>query len=372
MITNAKIKKTDRPYSIGRMHPLIVDDSRIVIYKHGKLYSYGLKTDERSLICRMKMPAYKKLFSYIRIFERTLRLEPRCAAIVSDNSFILSYSGSIYCIDEKTNECKAEHTFREGMSNVLQFVSIRGIRGFEDSIVYGEYWQNKNREQVRIFERKDGSWRVVYSFPENTIKHIHGIVPDRRRDCVYILTGDEDKESGIWVARNGFQEVEPLLTGKQEYRACVGLADEKGLFFATDNPFETNYIRYAGLSENGRVTEISDVMEINGTCIYGTEWNGKLVLSTAVEQDYSIKRNRIASILSRKLGGGTKSAESVVYIGNIRDGFSELDRYKKDFWPMGLCALGTVLFPQEMNDDLLCLYPVAVKKYDGHSMILKG
>ena len=361
----------NRIISLGRKHPLFIDENRIVFYKHGSLYSLDIRTKESSLICRVKMPAYKRILSFIRIFERTLRLEPRCVAYISDNRFILSYSGSIYCVDEKTKQCTIEHTYRAGMSNVLQFVSICGIQGFDDTVAYGEYWQNPNREPVSILVRENGLWKTAYTFPENSIKHIHGMIPDPYRNCVYILTGDEEKESGIWVARDNFNKVEPLLIGKKEYRSCIGSAEENGLVFVTDNPFETNYIRFASLTGNAEVTDVNNITEINGPCIYGAVWKDNLVLSTSVEQDYSIKRNRISSIFSRKLGGGTKTADSVVYIGNTRTGFSELARYRKDCWPMGLCALGTVQFPQGMNQDMLCIYPVAVKRFDGRTLIRK-
>ena len=358
--------------SVGRMHPLVVDENRIVYYRHGKICSRNLETGKTSRICTLDLPAYKKACSYVRIVERTLRLEPRCAARVEDEGFVFSYSGAIYHVNEALRECRVEHRYREGMSNVLRFALIRGVRGFDDAVAYGEYWQNPEREPVRVFTRKDGVWSPVYTFSGKTVKHIHGLIPDPVRGCVYIVTGDEDSESGIWVARDNFREVAPLLTGKKEYRACVGIADENGLLYATDNPYETNYIRFVGLSGNGSVTGVRDVMEINGPCIYGTEWNGKLVLSTSVEQDYTIKRNRLFSILNRKLGGGTKSAHAVVYVGNLRTGFSELVRYRKDIWPMGLCALGTVQFPLETNRKLLCFYPVSVKQYDGCTMIVKG
>lgn len=361
----------NRFFLLGRKHPLLIDETNLIYYKHGKVCSLDLSTHHSQLICHLSMPLYKKLFSYVRITERTLRLEPRCVASVGKGGFIFSYSGSIHYVDLEKKQCRTEHRYRDGMSNALQFVPIHDVPGFDDAIVYGEYWKNAKREPVRVFARKNGTWEAVYTFPKNTIKHIHGFVPDPYRQCVYILTGDKEEESGIWVAKNNFKEVEPLLVGKREYRACIGLADEQGLVFATDNPFATNHLRFASLSDAGNVSDVKDIMETNGPCIYGTDWNGKLVLSTSIEQDYSKHRNKVSAVFSRKLGGGTKSYETVVYVGNKQTGFFELVRYKKDFWPMGLCAFGTVQFPQEMNPDVLCLYPVSVKKYDGRAVMFK-
>ena len=364
-----KIMKKEKFVSIGKMHPLIIDDERIIIFRHGKIYSYDIISGAFSSVCNLKMPILKKVVSYSRIAERTLRIEPRCAVKFKEEGIVLSFAGAIYYINEKSKTSKIEHHFRTGMSNTLQLVPICDIRGFADSIVYGEYWQNPNREAVRIFARSGGTWEPVFTFPAGTIKHVHGMISDRKRNCVYIFTGDDDKESGIWVAKENFKSVEPLLIGNKNYRTCVGFADESGLLIATDNPFETNFLRYIKLTEEGKVSTINDIMQINGPCIYGTQWKNSLVFSTSVEQDYTTERNLLIDVFSRKLGKGTKTDETVIYLGNMHAGFSEIVRYKKDMWPMGLCAFGTVKFPQEMNQDILCIYPISVKKFDGATVI---
>ena len=84
-----------------------------------------------------------------------------------------------------------------------------GLCAFPDGSVYfGEYFSNGPRfktdpklaeatgqpfprEPVHIYGSDDGqSWRIVFTFPADTIRHIHGIFHDPYRDCAWILTGD--------------------------------------------------------------------------------------------------------------------------------------------------------------------------------------
>lgn len=355
---------------IARFRPLLITESELIGYRKGKIVALSLPTLKKKTICKLKLPLWKKLAMQIRIIERTLRLEPRVAAFVNEDEFIFSFHGCIYCVNKTTGSCKVEHRFIRGMNNPLYFSSIQNVQGFDNVVVYGEYSRNADGGPVGIYGRYENEWKELYAFEPHTVKHIHNIIPDPEKGCVYILTGDADSESGIWIAKDNFRDVSPLLTGKQMYRSCCGYPDEKGIAIVSDNPYETNYLRYVNTSQTPFAVE--DVLEINGTCIYGCRVDNDLIFSTAVEPDYTKKhKNRLASMLDRSIGKGIKSLHSVVYKGNISEGFREIARFEKDFWPLGLCAFGSVQFPVGEKNGYICMYSVALKKADGVTLLYR-
>lgn len=209
--------------------------------------------------------------------------------------------------------------------------------------------------------REDGGWEKAYTFPAGTIKHIHGIVPDAYRQGVLILTGDHDNESGIWLARDNFREVRPLLVGKQVYRACFVAPMEDGILFVTDTPLEWNHIRFA-TPEDGQWTA-RDLCPIEGSCIQGVVCGDHILFSTTVEPD-----SRKEGMLHNSRGEGILDWYSHVYWGNQAEGFREIIRFKKDIWPMRLFQFGNISFWDPDIPGQMVLHPTAVRGVDGKAL----
>ena len=151
----------------------------------------------------------------------------------------------------------------------------------------------------------NSSWKIVYQFPPDSVLHIHSIIPDYIRKKVYILTGDEDKESGIWEADNSFHSVHPVLLGCQSYRACFAMSSGERLVYATDSPLETNYLIDL-VREPNDILVLKKQFELSGSVIYGTVIPEKnaMIFSITVEPDPTLPRKRY--VISRKLGKGIK------------------------------------------------------------------
>ena len=316
----------------------------------------------------LPMSGVKKFLSYFRIFIRVFRIEPRMAIKFHENSFLISFLGALYFLEKKNENWLLikEHEFRAGMNNPLALIKLNALQGFKDCIVYGEYWGNPDQEKVSIVQKTDiGSWHIAYSFPPHTIKHIHGLVPDYKRNCVYILTGDSAHESGIWKAQENFSIVEPLLIGSQSYRSCIAFPIKLGLLFATDTPLENNYlcILYLDGENKGKVEKLHD---LEGSCIYGTmlirDGFKHFVFSTTVEQDS--RRHGIRYLLSWKRGPGIKSNKVKCLTLSEEDvsNFQCIAEFYKDKWPC-ICQFGAITFP---NGNFSELYgsPIAVRNFD--------
>ena len=340
---------------------LYIGETASLWYRYGKLY---YKNDDILITCVLQESRWKRTLSWIRLFERVLRLSPRASIKLDTEHFLISYDGKAYCWDVENNELRVEHCFREEMNNPLSFTRIKDIDGFEDCIAYGEYFVNPSRKPVKIWLRdKSGNWRDIYQFNGNII-HIHALVPDRLNNCVYILTGDFDDEAAIWVAKDHFKKVVALKKGEQRYRGCVGFATEKGLLYATDAPTEENALYLLG--DDGNVTKIIDMP---GPSIYGAEWNGVYYFATSVEPDSSLPTWKY--FLSRRHGPGMKDNYAHVIAGNIDKGFKEIAKYEKDFWPLALFQFANVLFPECELKEKICMMPVSVKRLDNIPVYIK-
>lgn len=111
-------------------------------------------------------------------------------------------------------------------------------------LIFGEYFGNPDRKEVRIFGTSDGSsWKEYYRFPPGRIRHIHGIQYDAFRQGFWVLSGDSDDESALWFTSDGFKSLELCSTGSQSSRAVSIHVLERDLIVPSDTPLEKNYIR---------------------------------------------------------------------------------------------------------------------------------
>ncbi len=337
---------------------LCAKGNKAIYYKHGKIYF------EEAGAIRFITPMYnskvKSLCAKCSWIERALRLEPKLA-VCSENECILSHHGFVYYCDWDKYTVKKEHAYRKSMNNPVQLCVVKGVQGFNDGILYGEYWGNTEGEEVNIFQRVEGQWKIVYTFPAGSITHVHGFVCDRDRNRILILTGDFDKGSGIWEAKQNFSQVQPLLVGSQQYRCCVAFRYQTGILYATDTPLENNAIYFYDESKQ----EVNKLQELPGPCIYGTKYVDdkgcmQYVFATSVEPDSRITGWKY--LLTSKRGKGVKDKYTHIFRGNPESGFEEVYAWKKDWLPMGLFQFGNVLFPDA--EKLLCV-PQAVGKPSG-------
>lgn len=339
---------------------LICNNHRYRLFSKGcKLYIEDILKKE---VKKVIIPVFivEKLLSYFLITRRLFRLEPRCGCFIDEELVIFSMRGKIYNINLNTNIITVEHSFKKGMNNPLFFTEIKDIEGFENGIIYGEYIGRGINDTVDIYMRvKNKKWKKVYSFPQNTIKHIHNIIPSKKQKCLYILTGDNDLESGIWKMTSGFNKCIKIVGGSQKYRGCFAFEEEEGLVYASDIPTKENFLYYLNYSD----LSLNILMPISGPCIYGMKLNsGDYIFSTSVEPNDNT--NGIKALFCFKKGFGVKDNKSHLYIGNLKKGFVDIYQEEKDFFPMPLFGLGVFQFPCNKSEDIYITCQ-ALKKLDG-------
>ena len=207
---------------------------------------------------------------------------------------------------------------------------------------------------------------VVYTFPQGTINHVHNVVADPYRQCLWIFTGDFDEAAAIWKVTDGFKKVDRVACNDQKYRACVVYALPEGLLYATDAPFADDFIYLL----NPETMEAKELCSIHGSCIYGCKWKDKYVFSSTVEGD-GRNNTRWQFYFGRKRGAGIKDDYVHMYMGNPQEGFKEIYKEKKDCMPYYTFQFGVFKFPYGVNNtDTLYFQPVATKKNDLRLMAL--
>ncbi|UFH46681.1 hypothetical protein LNP27_01220 [Flavobacterium galactosidilyticum] len=338
----------------------VLNNDEVLISKSNNLYIYKISTEDKKFLLSLPCSKILGFFSKFGLIWRVLRLGVRYAVAISDDKLLVVFDKKFFEINILTNSYKVTFDIPRG-NRPLNIAKVENLSSFDDTLYFGEYFGNFKRESVNIYKRLlNGKWIIVYSFPEGIIEHVHAIIPDSYRNCLWILTGDFDNASGIWMAKNDFKDVKPILRGEQIFRACVAFPEEKGIVYATDSQFETNSIRILYEKENDEW--VSDfICEINGPAIYGCKVKDNLFFSTSVEGD-SESKGRFFKFLDRQPGPGIKEGFSHIVGGNLEKGFASLTRNKKDMFPFILFQFGAITFPTGINEtEFLFAHNISLK-----------
>src|SRR5581483_7048421 len=229
--------------SLKGYQPISFVQDRILLAKGYDLYLADLECKYCQYIGSVPQTLGVKIASWSRTLERCLRLGIRYGCEISKSRILLAERRRIWKLDLHANSIELDHEIEQG-ARPLAINYVQGIKGFDDGAYFGEYWDNLGKGPVNIWARKeDDRWSVVHTFTEGTINHIHGLIPDKNRGVVWILTGDFDRAPGIWAARDNFSSVTPVLAGEQEYRCCWLAFWGNRVVYATDSPLSLNSVR---------------------------------------------------------------------------------------------------------------------------------
>lgn len=332
-------------------------DGKLICYRLGNviIMKDGQVVKILSVINTMK----ERVLGRSRYFFRFLRMGVRAAWALDLENVLLSIGNVIYELNLTTGKLSEGYFCGEGIRPLI-FTELKGLEGFDDGIYFGGYLGNRNKCPVCIYKRIGiDRWEVLYTFPQDTINHVHALVADPFRSCVWIYTGDYEDSAAIWKATDNFQSVNVAVCNEQKYRGCVAFALPEGLLYATDAPFAQNSVYL--LKPDMKLIEM---MQIDGSCIYGCKWNEEYVFSTTVEPD-GINPTKLQAMFGRKRGRGIKDNYIHMYQGNLNEGFKEVYKLKKDALPYCSFQFGVFRFPYgENKTDALYFQPVATKQYD--------
>lgn len=297
-----------------------------------------------------------------RLTRRIFRYGVRCGVKINEDQFLVADSHGIYCLNIAGGNINLELSLKERF-RPLGFTLISNISGFKDGIYFGDYGNNPERGPMHIWHRtNEGHWESVFKFNDHEIDHIHSIIPDPIRNCVWVLTGDLDRAASIWLAKGGFYDLKPVIQGAQFARSCIAFPINDGLLYATDSHLESNSIRLLKQSGDGWISSI--IEEIPGSCIYGTKIRDLLIFSTTYEPG-SPTGNFLCDLFDRGHGPGILGDYCEMIGGNLEIGFHTILHRPVDNYPKRLFQFSTFIFPtSEIDTSLLAVYNAGLKNWD--------
>lgn len=348
-------------------------DSLLVCNRKSQILVHNHKSDEFELIGELPLSSKQKLLMQFSLAARALRLVNFTSIPLDKKHVLFAYRGVAYLVDILHKEIKPVFCIDKGKRPLFFCLVKEGNHKTKAGIYYGDYCGNPDKEPINIlyvnpetFEKK-----VVYTFEKGLVNHIHNVVFDEGRDCIWVFSGDFDDAAAIWRTSDSFKTVECVLKGDQDYRADVVTIYEGDIWYATDAPFAPNHL--IRLYEIEGDWMIEKVAPLNGPVIYGGRMGDKLVFSTDVESD-GLYKNRFEALTSRKLGKGIKDYNAYLYSFDLNNKeLKVIYRCKKDLLPFVVFQFGAIMFPGgESEGSVIPAFHVALNKHPLKTLFLNG
>ena len=197
-------------------------------------------------------------------------------------------------------------------------------------LYFGTYTGNRNRKPIFLWSLKQEStnvWESVWKF-EN-IRHIHGTFYDPYTKAIWITTGDQDDEVGIWRTDDNFISLVKVVGETQQFRVIQLLFTAEHVYFGSDAPDEKNYLYR--MDREGR--DVEKLAAVGSSVFHGCKVGSCLYFSTAVEP------SRVNTNSYAEIWGSTDGINWQI-----------VQRFKKDIWPRKLFQYGQVFFPGGPGD----------------------
>lgn len=313
---------------LGRCRPLLVEDNTLFASRGIDLFrsqDYGLSFER---VASLPGSLRARFLARCSLSSRILRHGLRGLCRTPDGGMVAVARGAILYCAPGADEFRIAHTDMRGRRPLNVVADRHGV-------FFGEYYFNHRRDSVHVFGSADGrSFEPVYTFAPGVVRHVHGIFPDPYRGGLWVLTGDDDEECGLWFTDDGFRTLERVVGGNQSFRAVCIHPEPDGLVVPMDTPFERNRIQWLDLSNNS----LMDVLEVEGSVFYSGRTRDVRLLSTVVEPS---KVNRSGSVHVYASRDGRRWAEVTRL---RRDLLSRIDvkeitlvTYPQVIFPAGRC-----------------------------------
>lgn len=287
---------------------------------------------------------WRKITSASRLGYRLVRDGFHALAVLPSGGLVAALPGAIATLRPGEKEFHVTHRLLRGTRPLNIAVAPDG------RVFWGEYFDNPERDAVHVYGSDDcgASWKVVYSFDKQAIRHVHNIVYDRWVDCFWVLTGDVGEECRILRVSLDWGRVETVISGNQQARAVAAVPREDGLYFASDTPLEQNYIYK--LDRRGNLARLA---EIHASVLCGCAVGDAVFFTTMIEPS-TVNLNRAVSVYGSALG----------------DEWERCQSWQKDWWPAMLFQYGNAFLPSGNNrTDLLASTTVAVEGRDQAALL---
>jgi len=252
-------------------------------------------------VCQLQ-PTGKSYFEIIKDKILRSRMVRAFRRNIGINNLVVLDSGTIIAQYDKIYRLSGEGKYAEPVYDLQKEGLASPLKNglcydrCTGHLYFGEYII-KRPAAVRIIRGCDDGrrWEVCYQFSAGQIRHVHGIFPDPYRKRIWVCTGDNDRESGLYYTDNDFQSLNLYGSGDQSWRMVSLLITPESLIWGTDAGQDTsgnvkNYIYKLDLKAGTR----KKLCCIDKPAYYSTLFaDGSMCIATTFEP--KIKREVIPS-----------------------------------------------------------------------------
>lgn len=193
-----------------------------------------------SELCRLPSPNYSVLGRLKDFFLRSLPVR-ELRRNVGINNLVVLTSGTVIIQYDKVYRYSGSGRYAQPVFDTHEEGVISPLKNglcFDKrtgNLYFGEYLVERPAS-IRIFRgSEDGKcWDVCYKFPSGQIRHVHGIFADPFRERLWICTGDNDRESGLYYTDDDFRSIHLYGGGDQSWRMVSLLITRDYLIWGSD------------------------------------------------------------------------------------------------------------------------------------------
>lgn len=293
----------------------------------------------------LPVSGHKKILSKSRTISRALRLGIHQIKHIHNGKILIACDGGFFLSDPVLSHFKRSNLISHSFQLLDNNICVTPKYTY-----FGEYTYNFKKNEVHIFRTKDGeNWEIIYSFPKNSVKHIHLMQFDPVTQKIWFSTGDSDSECILGYANDDFSDVEVVGRNHQDWRSLELIFTDEKIYWGTDNPNGQNWL--VSLDRNSHI--IQKIARFNGPI-------------------YNLKRISAGYLLVTATEGGIGEWDNRAHCWYTSDiekvPWKECISYQKDRMPL-IFGFGRLLYGANFNNSI-SLCGLALKNIDGISVII--
>jgi hypothetical protein len=326
----------------------VTEDGTVYLGRNYKVYAYKGDPDNLSLVARVPTPASRKPIEPFRLLCRLFRHEMRGFAVLPNGSRVVAPRQGLFY--GAADEIDVRPAAMPNTSPAIKPPMTLTVDS-QSRLLWGEYWANKQRREVRICMSVDDgkSYDVIFTFKPGEIRHVHNIQEDPYDNCYWIFAGDHFKEPGIGRLSKDFKSFEWAIKGEQKHRAVNGFIFEDRIVYGTDSEKGPNGI-YVLDKKTCKITKLCDTP---GSSIFACKFGKWYTISTSVEY-FEMHENNLATL----------------WVSADADNFQQVFEAPKDIWSKRYFQFGGFVLPSgQSGKDEIAFSGQAVRKYDNRVCI---
>jgi len=224
-------------------------DSQVLASSANLLYSYGNSHNQFELIYQLPGATRFLPAAIVRILQK--RIGNKCCQYtllpLSSGALLVIAGKRIYRIDSNSAEPVLVGQLRHYGFRVGRGILHKGLTQLPSGrIVYGEYFNNSQAGNVRIYASDDDgkTWHVLKQFEPGEVRHVHVVKTDPYTERLYVCTGDSNAASQILVSSDEGDSFQQVGGGSQLWRTCDLIFTPKHIYWGVDttNQEESRWI----------------------------------------------------------------------------------------------------------------------------------